>query len=62
MTALGFEAFRVRMGWNRSELSAALGMDRKTTARQLEGKSPVPRYIALACAALAQGLPPMANP
>jgi len=60
MNAEGLERFRERMGWTRSELSARLGCDRKTTARYLDGLTkPIPRYVALACSALAHGLPPM---
>jgi plasmid maintenance system antidote protein VapI len=59
MTGASLEAFRVRMKWSKSELSAALGCDRKTLNRQLDGRSPIPRYIALACSSLAHGLPPM---
>ena len=60
MTAAGLEAFRERMGWSKSELAANLGCDRKTLNRYLSGATaPIPRYIALACSALAHGLPPM---
>lgn len=60
MTAAGLKAFRERMGWNRSELAEHLGADRKTVGRYEDGKTkPIPKYVALACAALAHGLPPM---
>lgn len=60
MTSEGLEAFRARMGWTKSELAAGLGCDRKTLNRYLTGETkPIPRYIALACSALAHGLPPM---
>lgn len=61
MNAAGLEAFRERMSWSKSELAARLGCDRKTLARYLSGETkPIPRYIALACSALAHGLPAMA--
>lgn len=60
MTPAGLDAFRLRMKWKRIELARALEIDRKTCARYLDGLTPVPRSIALACAALAHGLPPMA--
>lgn len=48
------------MAWSKSELSARLGCDRKTLNRYLTGETiPIPQYIALACSALAHGLPPM---
>lgn len=59
MTHTGFAAFRERMGWNRTELSEALDIDRRTARLYEEGARPIPRYIALACASLAMGVPPM---
>lgn len=60
MNAAGLEAFRERMNWSKSELASRLGCDRKTLTRYLTGETkPIPRYIALACSALAHGLPPM---
>lgn len=60
MTKDDLEAFRLRMKWNRSEMAGLLGCDRKTLNRYLTGETqPIPRYIALACSALAHGLPPI---
>ena len=60
MKAEDLEAFRERMGWNKSDLASRLGCDRKTLTRYLTGETtPIPPYIALACSALAHGLPPM---
>jgi DNA-binding XRE family transcriptional regulator len=59
MTANHFAAFRARMGWTKVQLAEALEIDRRTAARYEAGEAPIPRHVALACAALAQGLPPM---
>jgi transcriptional regulator with XRE-family HTH domain len=60
MTAEGLEAFRRRQDWSQSELASRLGCDRKTLSRYLTGATvPIPKYIALACSALAESLPPM---
>jgi DNA-binding XRE family transcriptional regulator len=59
MSPAGFKAFRERMGWSRSQCAENLQLDRKTHRRMEEGLSSIPRHIALACAALAHGLPPM---
>jgi plasmid maintenance system antidote protein VapI len=60
MTATDLESFRARMGWNRKTLGAELGISQDRLRRLLDGVQPIPRYMALACAALAYGLPPMA--
>lgn len=60
MTPNDLEAFRQRMKWNKVEMAANLGCDRKTLNRYLSGETtPIPLYIALACAALAHGLKPI---
>lgn len=58
------EAFQKRQGWHRARLGKELGISQDRLRRFLTGKSPIPRHIALACAALAYGLPAMgeANP
>jgi len=61
MTPAGLQAFRARMGWNRSRLSAELGADRKTVARWLAGAVPIPLYVAHACSSLEAGLAPMGD-
>lgn len=57
MTGAGFRDFRARMGWTKKRLAEELEIDRRSVARYEEQGAP--RHIALACAALAQGLPPM---
>lgn len=59
MKPTGLEAFRRRMRWSKTRLAEELGRDRKTIGHYLSGSTPIPRCIALACSALAQGLPPM---
>ena len=61
MTPASFHAWRVRLYGERGQKAAAdaLGCSR-TAFRQWEaGTNKIPLYIALACAALAQGLPPI---
>lgn len=58
MTSTSFVAFRERMGWTKSTMADELQIDRRTE-RKYETGAPIPRHIALACAALAQGVPPM---
>lgn len=57
MDAKDFNAWLDHMGFNDSEATKALGLgSRNTLAKyKLEG---APLYIALACGALAYGLPP----
>ena len=59
MTSGALEAFRERLGLSRSQFAEALEIDRATLRRYEGGDRPIPRHIALACAALAQGVPPM---
>jgi predicted transcriptional regulator len=59
MTGRDLSAFRDRMSLTKKALAEALGIDRKTAQRYEEGAAPIPRYIALACAALAHGVPPL---
>lgn len=58
MTAVAFLAWRQRLGLTAVAAAKALGCSRNTIAAYEAGRTPVPRYIALACAAVAFGLPP----
>ena len=59
MTATSLNAWRERLGLNKSEAALRLGLARNTYAAYEEGRAEIPLYVALACAAIAYGLPPM---
>jgi len=59
MTPTDLEAFRARMQWTRKQLGEELDISQKRLRRLLDGVQRIPRHIALACAALAYGLPPL---
>ena len=61
MTSTEFREWRERLGLNRVEAATALGMGRNQPQRYEDGQE-IPLYIALACAALAHGLPPIGSP
>lgn len=56
MTADQFREWRERLGLSRTGASEALGLGRNQPQRYEEGQ-PIPKYIALACAAIALGIP-----
>lgn len=58
MTKEDFRAWREHMGLNRKQACDALGLGRNTPQRYEDGKAEIPRYVGLACAALAHGLQP----
>lgn len=60
MSPTTLAAWQERLGLTKSEACSRLGLSRTTYDAYLSGKSKIPLYIALACAALAFGLPPMA--
>ena len=57
MTAASLTAWRDRLHLNRVQAAAALGCSREALRAWETGERAVPRYIALAAAAVAQGLP-----
>ncbi len=59
MAPASLAAWMARLHINKVEASAALGIARSTLDRYLDGSVRIPLYIALACAAIAHGLPPI---
>jgi transcriptional regulator with XRE-family HTH domain len=49
-------AWRERMGYSQRDACAALGCSRQAWSDWENGKTNTPRYISLACAALALGM------
>lgn len=59
MKAQDFRAWRFKMDFNRSQAAAALGLSRNQPQRWEDANvDDIPDYIALACAALLQGIKP----
>jgi len=63
MTAASLIEWRKRLGLNKSAASAALGLSPNAYAAYERGHyngkpRPIPVHVALACAALAMGIPP----
>ena len=58
MTPTDLQRFVDERHWTRKEFGAALGISQDRLRRMLAGEAPIPRHMALACAALAYGLPP----
>jgi DNA-binding XRE family transcriptional regulator len=57
---LSFAAWRARLGFSKSEAARRLGLSRNSIIDYEAGKARIPVHVALACAALAHGLPPIA--
>ena len=58
MTPESLLAWRERLKLSRTEAARRLGLARNTYRAYEAGKRPVPETVALACAAIAYGLPP----
>jgi hypothetical protein len=59
MTPTALTAWMDRLHFNKTQAALSLGIARSTLDRYLAGEVPIPNYIALACAAIAHGLPPI---
>jgi transcriptional regulator with XRE-family HTH domain len=58
MTADDMRDWRKRLGLDLKDAAEALGCSRNSIPRWEAGKTEIPRYVALACAAIALGVPP----
>lgn len=61
MTADEFKAWRARHKLSERAAALAIGCSRTSIRSYEAGKSEIPRYIALACAAYSYGLKPMGD-
>ena len=59
MTPTSLNAWRERLSINKAEAARRLGLSRNAYASYEAGERRIPLYIALACAAIAFGLPPI---
>jgi len=57
MTPASLAAWMDRLHLNKVEASKQLGIARSTLDRYLSGETDIPQVVALACAAIAQGVP-----
>lgn len=59
MTPASLTAWMAKQNLNKVETAATLGIARSTLDRYLDGRTEIPRLVALACAAVAEGLKPV---
>lgn len=62
MTGAELTEWRKRMKLTKVAAAAALGLGRNSIPRFESGEYPVPKTVALACAAISFGLPPYGSP
>lgn len=58
MTSTQFTGWRERLNWTRIKASRQLGCSQNSITAWEAGRNRIPRYIALACRALANGMRP----
>ena len=58
MTPAEFTEWRGLLGLSKTAAARTLGISRNMPHRYENGEAPIPRYVALACAAVAFNLPP----
>ena len=54
-----FSAWRSRLGLSKSEAARILGLSRNSVIAYETGRRPLPRHVALACAAVEEGIEPI---
>jgi DNA-binding XRE family transcriptional regulator len=59
MTPATLFSWRTRLGLNKTEAAKALGLSRNGYDYYETGRYRIPLHVALACAAIAHGLPPI---
>jgi transcriptional regulator with XRE-family HTH domain len=59
MAPASFKAWRERLHFTTAAAARELGISRNWAMKFESGAAPIPRHIALACAAIAHGLIPM---
>ena len=58
MTPADYTAWRTRLRLNKRQAAEALGASRNACTGYEQGRERIPLYVALACSAVAMGLPP----
>ena len=58
MTPYELTQWREYMRWNKTRAASEIGIAINSMGNYEAGRAPVPRYVALACMALANRLPP----
>ncbi|GAC1042269.1 helix-turn-helix domain-containing protein [Rhizobium sp. No.120] len=59
MTAASLTALRKRLNLSKTAFAEQIGIGRRTLGQYEAEERPIPLTVALACAAIAFGLPPM---
>ena len=59
MSPVSLKAWRERLSWTKTKAAESLGLSPNGYYAYETGQRPIPRHVALACAAIAHGLPPI---